>query len=205
LRRYFEERGELPEDPLLAMVPVSVRTEQQKGTFGNQVSAMSASLHTNVEDPVERLRRIHDSMRIAKEKHRALPATLLQDFAQFAPPAVAARAARVVARATVAEWIDVPFNVVISNVPGPQFPLYGVGSRLVANYPVSAINDGIGLNITVQSYDGSLDFGLVSCRDLVPELWDLMDYLHDALYELKAEAQVEKIPARSRNAQGESS
>lgn len=185
LRRYLEERKELPADPLIAMVPVSVRTEEQQGTFGNQVSAMTASLHTHIADPVQRLERIHQSMRIAKEQHKALPANLLQDFAQFAPPAVAARAARVIARATVANWVDVPFNVVISNVPGPQFPIYGIGAQLVANYPVSAINDGVGLNITVQSYNGSLDFGIIACRELMPDLWDLMDYLGDALQELK--------------------
>jgi hypothetical protein len=123
-------------------------------------------------------------MRVAKEHHQALPATLLQDFAQFAPPAVAARAARVIARATVANWVDVPFNVVISNVPGPQFPLYAQGAKLVAHYPVSAINDGVGLNITVQSYNGSLDFGIIACRELMPDLWDLMDHLGDALREL---------------------
>ena len=99
LRRYLEEHKELPPDPLIAMVPVSIRTEEQKGSFGNQISAMSASLHTHVADPVKRLLRIHESMRVAKEQHQALPATLLQDFAQFAPPAVAARAARVIARA----------------------------------------------------------------------------------------------------------
>jgi WS/DGAT/MGAT family acyltransferase len=185
LRRHLSERRQLPADPLVAMVPVSVRTEQQKGTFGNQVSAMTTSLHTHVDDPIERLRRIHESMRVAKEKHQALPATLLQDFAQFAPPAVAARAARVIARATVASWMDVPFNVVISNVPGPQFPLYSMGARLVAHYPVSAINDGVGLNITVQSYDGSLDFGLVACRELLPDLWELIDELRASLHELK--------------------
>jgi len=185
LRRFLEEQNDLPADPLVAMVPVSIRTEEQKGNFGNQVSAMSASLHTDVVDPVQRLERIHESMRVAKEKHQALPATLLQDFAQFAPPAVAARAARVIARATVANWMDAPFNVVISNVPGPQFPIYGIGAKLVANYPVSAINDGVGLNITVQSYNGSLDFGLIACRELVPDLWDLMDHLHSALRELK--------------------
>ena len=97
LRRYLEERKELPADPLVAMVPVSVRTEEQKGSFGNQVSAMTASLHTHIADPIVRLERIHESMRVAKERHKALPATLLQDFAQFAPPAVAARAARVIA------------------------------------------------------------------------------------------------------------
>jgi WS/DGAT/MGAT family acyltransferase len=185
LRRYLEERRELPADPLIAMVPVSVRTEDQRGTLGNQVSAMSASLHTHIADPVQRLECIHQSMRVAKEKRKALPANLLQDFAQFAPPAVAARAARVIARATVTNWIDVPFNVVISNVPGPQMPIYGLGARLVANYPVSAINDGIGLNITVQSYNGSLDFGIIACRELMPDVWDLMDYLTDALDELK--------------------
>jgi WS/DGAT/MGAT family acyltransferase len=191
LRRYLELRRELPAEPLVAMVPVSVRTEEQKGSFGNQVSSMTASLHTHVADPLQRLDRIHESMRIAKEQHQALPATLLQDFAQFAPPAVAARAARVVARAAVANWMEVPFNVVISNVPGPQFPLYGFGAKLVANYPVSAINDGIGLNITVQSYDGSLDFGVIGCRELVPDVWDLIDYLRDALGELKEAAKRE--------------
>ncbi len=185
LRRYLEQHRELPADPLVAMVPVSVRTEEQKGTFGNQVSSMTASLHTHVADPLQRLDRIHESMRVAKEQHKALPATLLQDFAQFAPPAVAARAARVITRAAAANWMDVPFNVVISNVPGPQFPLYGMGAKLVAHYPVSAVSDGVGLNITLQSYDGSLDFGLVACREMVPDLWDLMDYLRDALHELK--------------------
>ena len=184
LRRYLQERHDLPRDPLIAMVPVSVRTKEQKGSFGNQVSAMTASLHTHVEDPAQRLKAIHQSMRVAKEHHDALPASLLQDFAQFAPPAVAARAARVIARATVANLVDPPFNVVISNIPGPQFPIYSVGTRLVASYPVSAINDGVGLNITLQSYDGSLDFGLVACRELMPDLWDLMDYIHDSLDEL---------------------
>jgi WS/DGAT/MGAT family acyltransferase len=190
LRRYLEERNELPADPLVAMVPVSIRSKEEKGTFGNQVSAMSASLHTHIADPLQRLERIHETMKIAKEQHQALPASLLQDFAQFAPPAVAARAARVIARATVANWIDVPFNVVISNVPGPQFPIYGMGARLVASYPVSAINDGVGLNITVQSYDGSLDFGIIACRELMPDVWDLMDGLRDSLEELKAAAKL---------------
>jgi diacylglycerol O-acyltransferase len=190
LRRYLEDRRELPADPLIAMVPVSIRTESQRGSFGNQVSAMTASLHTHIADPIQRLHAIHESMKIAKEQHQALPATLLQDFAQFAPPAVAARAARVIARATVANWMDVPFNVVISNVPGPQFPIYGVGARLVASYPVSAINDGVGLNITVQSYNGQLDFGLVACRELLPDLWDLMDGMRESLAELREAAKI---------------
>lgn len=195
LRRYLEERKELPADPLIAMVPVSVRTEEDQGSFGNQVSAMTASLHTHIADPAQRLECIHQSMRVAKEQHKALPANLLQDFAQFAPPAVAARAARVIARATVANWMGVPFNVVISNVPGPQFPIYGIGAQLVANYPVSAINDGVGLNITVQSYNGNLDFGIIACRELMPDVWDLMDYLSEALEELREAAKNRRASA----------
>ncbi len=186
LRRYLDSRDELPDSPLVAMVPVSVRTDEQSGTFGNQVASMTASLHTNIEDPVERLLAIHESMRVAKERHKALPADILQDLAQFTAPAIAARASRVIARAAVAEIVDLPFNVVISNIPGPQLPLYGYGARLVANYPVSAINDGVGLNMTVQSYDGRLDFGFVACRELVPEIWQLVDHLGQALEALEA-------------------
>ena len=186
LRRTLQAHKELPEAPLVAMVPVSVRTAEEQGTYGNKVSAMTACLHTDVEDPVERLSRIHDSMLIAKEQHKALPADLMQDFAEFAPPAVAARAARVIARATNANLVDVPFNVVISNVPGPQVPIYGMGAQLVAHYPVSAINDGIGLNITVQSYNGKLDFGIVACRELMTDVWELIENLGAALRELVA-------------------
>ena len=188
LRRYLLQQNELPPEPLVAMVPVSVRSDDDAQKLGNQISAMTASLHTHVAEPIERIKRIHESMRIAKEQHQALPATLLQDFAQFAPPAVAARAARVIARATVANWVDPPFNVVISNVPGPQFPLYGVGAKVVANYPVSAINDGVALNMTVMSYNGNIDFGLLSCRELMPDIWDLMDFVYDSLAELKEAA-----------------
>ncbi|MBW2280934.1 MAG: wax ester/triacylglycerol synthase family O-acyltransferase [Deltaproteobacteria bacterium] len=188
LRRYLLQQNELPPEPLVAMVPVSVRSDDDKQALGNQISAMTASLHTHIAEPIERIKRIHESMRIAKEQHQALPATLLQDFAQFAPPAVAARAARVIARATVANWVDPPFNVVISNVPGPQFPLYGVGAKVVGNYPVSAINDGVALNMTVMSYNGNVDFGLLSCRELMPDIWDLMDFIYDSLAELKEAA-----------------
>jgi len=189
LRRYLDAHDELPEASLVAMVPVSVRTEEQSGTYGNQVASMTASLHTDIEDPIERLAAIHESMRVAKEKHQALPAEILQDFAQFTAPAIAARASRVIARAAVAELVDLPFNVVISNVPGPQFPLYGIGAKLIANYPVSAINDGVGLNMTVQSYNGSLDFGFVACRELVPDLWELIDHLGDSLEALESAAE----------------
>ena len=127
-----------------------------------------------------------DNPYAAKERHSAVPATLLQDLSRFVPPAVAARAGRVVERVLVTEQGPPPVNVIISNVPGPQFPLYSAGARVIANYPVSAITHGVGLNMTVQSYDGHLDFGLVACRELVPDLAKLIGYLRDALDELLA-------------------
>ena len=96
---------------------------------------MIANLATDEADPVTRLRTIHDGMQIAKQQHKAIPAELLSDYSQFATPAVAARAARAVARAKVVDLVNAPFNVTISNIPGPNFPLYGAGARLVGSYP----------------------------------------------------------------------
>jgi diacylglycerol O-acyltransferase / wax synthase len=186
LRRWLIEHDELPSKPLLAMVPVSVRTAEEARAFGNRVSVMMPRLPTGEPDPAERLRFLHNEMRAAKERHSAVPATLLQDLSRFVPPAVAARAGRVVERVLASEQGPPPVNVIISNVPGPQFPLYSAGARLIANYPVSAITHGVGLNMTVQSYDGHLDFGLVACRELVPDVANLIGYLRDALDELLA-------------------
>jgi len=186
LRRWLIDHDELPEAPLLAMVPVSVRTEAQRGALGNQVSAMIASLATNEADPRRRLEAAHAGMAIAKEQHRAIPAELLQDFTQFAAPAVAARAARLLAQFRILESVLLPFNVVISNIPGPSFPLYFAGAKMLASFPVSTIADGIGINVTVMSYQGHLDFGLIADRQLVPDVANLVGYLADALDELKA-------------------
>jgi WS/DGAT/MGAT family acyltransferase len=187
VRRWLEEHGELPDEPLVAQIPVSVRTSEQAGTYGNRIMLMSAPLFTNVENRVERLRQTHEALLSMKERHRALPAELLQDVNHFIPPAVFSRAARVTfalsSGAARPTW-----NLVISNVPGPQFPLYLAGARLEANYPVSVITDGMGLNITVMSYWGKLDFGIVADRDQMPDLWRLMDWLDDELQELLAQS-----------------
>ncbi len=184
LRRYLLSHDALPDRPLQAMVPISVRTEAEAGTMGNRVTTLVAILPTDVDDPLERLARTHAAMQLAKARD-AVPADLLSDYSQFATPAVAARAARAVARLRWADRLRPPVNLVISNIPGPSFPLFYAGARMKALYPVSAIVDGIGLNITLQSYMGSLDFGLVSCRELVPDLWDLMAMLHAEFDELK--------------------
>ena len=185
LRQYLEANGELPEDPLVAMVPVSVRTEEQAGTLGNQVSSMLCSLATEIDDPVKRLQAIHDGTQQAKGQLNAIGATTLTDWAEFMAPALAGRAARLYSRTRMADRHRPLFNVTISNVPGPPFPLYSNGARVVAHYPMGPIFDGGGLNITVMSYLDQLDFGLVACVDLIPDVWSIADGLGAALEELK--------------------
>jgi len=184
LRSWLDDRHELPTDPVLAMVPVSVRTDADADTPGNRISAMVAALPTNEAEPMRRLRLAHEAMELAKTDHAALPADILQDFGRFAPPAVAARVARLVARTKLADIANPPFNVVISNIPGPQHPLYCAGARQVASFPVPVIADGAGLNITLSSYDGSIHFGLLACRDAVDDLWSLMRALETSTTEL---------------------
>jgi diacylglycerol O-acyltransferase / wax synthase len=184
VRRWLIEHDELPQSPLVAQVPVSVRSEEQKGTYGNRVGVISAPLYTNEPDAVKRLRLTHEALIVLKEHHKALPASLLQDATEFIPPAVFARATRVtfsLAATRAPIW-----NLVISNVPGPQVPMYFAGAQVEALYPVSVITDGLGLNITVFSYCGQLDIGIVADREQMPDVWRLMDWLGESLDELQA-------------------
>ncbi len=184
LRRYLDSCDEAPEGPLVAMVPVSVRDEGEKGAMGNKVSMMLTSLATDVDDPVVRLLAVHASMAKAKAQQEAIGAATLQDWAEFAAPALAGRAARLYSRARMADRHRPVFNVIISNVPGPSFPLYSVGAKLMAHYPLGPIYHGSGLNMTVMSYEDHLDFGLVACPDLIDDVWVLADGLRDSLEEL---------------------
>lgn len=184
LRRWLAASGDLPAQPLLAMVPVSVRTPEHAGTFGNRVSAMIVALPTDEPDARQRVSRVSDVMRAAKDRHRATPATLMQDANHFIPPALLARASRVVGQLAVRDPLAPPVNVVISNVPGSPAPLFLAGARLEAQYPVSLIMDGVGLNITVLSYRERLDIGVVGDRDLVPDAWSLITDLEAELAEL---------------------
>jgi len=184
LRRYLEHHDVLPETSLIAMVPVSVRADQGAGDSTNQIAGVPALLHTDVEDPVDRLRAIHASMAAAKEIQRAIPATMLTELAEFAPPALAARAARLAGRLRLTDRMNPPISLIVSNVPGPREPLYLSGAPMEHFYPVSNIADGMGLNITVQSYLDNLDFGLVACRELVPDLWTICDGLEEAMRDL---------------------
>jgi diacylglycerol O-acyltransferase / wax synthase len=184
VREFLNERGELPEDPLVAMVPVSVRSEEEQGTFGNRVSTMIVPIPTDVADPKRRLERAHELLLSAKELHAALPADLLTDASSFIPPAVAALAARTTVG--ILGRTRPPLNLVISNVPGPRQPLYIAGARLEAHYPVSAVVDGVGLNMTVMSYLDRMDFGIVADRDQIGDTWPILRAARRSVDELAA-------------------
>jgi WS/DGAT/MGAT family acyltransferase len=202
LRTWLTERGELPTEPLAGFVPMSVRTPEQRGTFGNRVSVMLTELPTDVSDPVERLYRINEAMHSAKERQRALPASLLQDANHFIPPALFAQAARATSRLAGVRGLRQPANVMISNVPGPATPLYLGGARQRAQFPISGVLDGIGINITVMSYQDSLEFGIVVDRDLLDDPWPILDAMRTGMEELReaAEAHSPVTPILSRGA-----
>ncbi len=184
LRNYLLSHDALPEKPLRTMVPVSIRSGDEADPWTNRVSSLFVDLPTHIEDPLDRVAAVHESMVAAKESMELVPAEVIVDAAEFALPAITSQASR--AAGLLARRGAVPVNVVISNVPGPRTPLYMGGARMTHFYPVSTIAPGVGLNITVQSYLDTLDFGLVSCRELAPDLDDLMD-LHiaeiDTLFE----------------------
>jgi diacylglycerol O-acyltransferase / wax synthase len=180
LRRWLIDHDALPEAPLIAMIPVSIRDPASKGALGNKVSAMLATLPTNVADPARRLEIVHAATQVAKAQQAVIPQGLVDQVSDFAVPALTARAARVVFATGVLHRLP-PFNLCVSNVPGPNVPVYLCGAKLLAHYPVSVITDGQGLNITLVGYLGRLHFGLVSCRELVPDIDALAGYLVDEL------------------------
>ena len=177
-------------EPLLGVIPVSVRTREQMGTFGNQVSAMTVELPTNVADPGQRLRRVSETMSAAKKRHRALPASLMRDVNEVIPPALFSHAARAMSQMTGLPGINQPVNLMISNVPGPSAPVYLAGARQRAQFPISGVKDGIGLNITVFSYEDSLEIGIVVDREQVDDPWPIFSALRAGLRELRDLANV---------------
>lgn len=184
LRRYLLKHDALPDRPLVAMVPVSIRTGSEADPWTNRVSGLFTIMATTSADPLERLHQMQRIMGDAKDRFTLLPATALVDYADFAPPALAIRAASLAGRLRIADRLNPPVNLVVSNVPGPRHPLYLDDARMLSYYPVSTIVDGVGLNITVQSYCDTMDFALVAGRELVPDLDDLADLVIDEFHEL---------------------
>ena len=186
LRQFLLERGELPDSSLVAAVPVSVHGKSDR-PGRNKVSAMFSRLETQIADPAERLKAIAEANRIAKEHSSAIGATLLQDWSQFAAPAVFGLGMRAYASTRLTRSRPV-HNLVVSNVPGPQTPLYFLGSEVKAMYPLGPIFHGSGLNVTVMSLAGKLDVGIISCPELLPDLWNMADDFAVGMEELLAVA-----------------
>ena len=182
LGRYMRLHGEPTEGvELKAMVPVSVRADVERGALGNRVAAMWAPLPVGMTDPVERLHAISGAMREIKESGQAVGAQVLTTLTGFAPPTIMAQAARLQARQRL-------FNLVVTNVPGPQQPLYLLGRELSAVYPMVPLAENTALGIAIMSYNGQLNFGLVSDYDALADLDVLADELASAIAELAAAA-----------------
>lgn len=187
-RRYLAERDLLPDDPLVGMCPISVRADDETGRTDNRVSAMFVHLRTDIEDVAARLRAMARTTRGAKDDHNAIGARFLQSWAEHAAPSTFALAARLYSQLDVADRHRPIYNVVVSNVPGPDFPLYLDGAELVATYPMGPVMEGAGLNVTVLSYMDNVDIGFLAGAELVPDVWDLADHVDDAIAELLAAA-----------------
>lgn len=183
LRSWLREHGCLPDRPLIAAVPVAVRTSSVRDVVGNQLSVMITPMPTDLADPLDRLRVTGRTMRAAKRRFAGSPATWLGELSSILPAAVTARATSTIFR--LASIVLPPINLIVSNVPGPQLPLYLCGARVLAYHPMSVLTDlSGGVNITCFSYDGSLDFGILACPDRVEDVWRLMGHLREAMDEL---------------------
>lgn len=181
LRKFLLARDELPAGPLVATVPVSVHGKCDR-PGRNQTTWMFCRVDTQISDPVERIRAIASGNTAAKDHTAALGPTLLHDWTQFGGPTLFGAAMRILPRIPISH--RPAYNLILSNVPGPQHQLYFLGCRVEAMYPLGPILGGAGLNITVMSLDGDLGIGLVSCPDLVADLWEMADGFPAALKEL---------------------
>jgi len=184
LRKYLLEKDKLPLKPLVAMVPISTRNKSD-GDSGNQLSAMLIQLATHIEDPIERLEAIYENTIQGKTYQGAMGAKSLANVAEVVPFGIANQAARFYSRYNLAKMHKPVFNVVITNVPGPQLPIYLHGHKLNSIMGMAPIIDGMGLIITVLSYNGKITISPTSCQKSMPDLDVFSDYILDSANELE--------------------
>jgi diacylglycerol O-acyltransferase len=183
LRRYAEPRGVLPEAPLVAGVPVALRNDEERA---NAVTSVAVGIGTDEPDPAARLRAIRDAMAEKKDRRGSTVGEGLLAWAEVPPPLLLSLVMRAYLDLDLEARFPPICNLVLSNVPGPPESLYLAGARLEAIHPLGPVFSGLALNITAMGCGDGLDVGLVACRRVVPDLWDLADALPEALAELRA-------------------
>lgn len=194
LREYLKEKGQLPKKSLIASVPVSVR---QVNRAGNQITYVIADLATNEPDSIKRLQKIGASTQDAKHEISDVSTDAATSFAVMAQGVVAA-----LNQMNMTSWVPPVANVTISNVPGPRQPLYFGDARLTASYPMSVLIDGQSLNITVFSYGDTIGFGMLACRDVMPDVNKLADYIDIALDRIKGGIFLQGLMAQQQGEKG---
>ncbi|MDJ0848529.1 MAG: wax ester/triacylglycerol synthase family O-acyltransferase [Myxococcota bacterium] len=184
LRRYLEHHRELPRESLVAMAPINVRSEEEAGTAGNRVSAMSVTLYTNVADPIERLEQVRQGTKRSKATAEAIGARTMTDISQVMPGSLSGLAARLYSRLGLANRVRPFLNTVITNVPGPQIPLYFTGAQMVALHGMGPVMDGMGLIHPVFSCSGRISIAATACRKQMPDPGFYADCLQASFDEL---------------------
>ncbi|MBK5307973.1 MAG: wax ester/triacylglycerol synthase family O-acyltransferase [Frankiaceae bacterium] len=182
-RRYLDARGELPDSSLIAVVPVSVRSDDDNQA-ANRTSAMFTSLGTDIADPLERLESVRNANDIGKADQKALGDELVVQAAELASPNITSLIARLYSTARLADLHPVVHNVVISNVAGPPIQIYFAGAKVERMFPLGPVLEGPGLNITVVSYRDRVGFGLIACKQRMPDVAELAAQVAPALDEL---------------------